>query len=382
MTKSEGIGSYLLHCISFQRLHPLVQLLLDKQKTSLRYFFNRGEDYINNNNFNFDNNNNNNINNNKMANNDILNESMMSSASAISAIGLEQTMTEEFQELKGLQAEVSRQIDNVVDYYQRVKDFVVDEAQNGSGEILMDLENFDEERHAAVEALSEYYAKTALAVRVYIDANSRKRVKKIHRFVNMKVKLLLTKEMADDGLPNTQDQQFLDERDASFPVGMIPAGTLDIPTPQTPGQEATTTIQERKPTAKGYSDVASSYLLRGKGLLMEKFATPAKKDFSPIHDLRLTPQLNANSSKFDPVATSNAVSMIAAISAAANAEVAEKAKKGRPQRASSPIVQDVKRKERKRSEKGKKKSVSHLLCSSYYCFSIVDRCCFYIALMD
>ena len=51
-----------------------------------------------------------------------------------------------------------------------------------------------------------------------------------HRFVNMmKVKLLLTKEMTDDGLPNTQDQQFLDERDVSFPVGMIPAGTLAGP---------------------------------------------------------------------------------------------------------------------------------------------------------
>ena len=78
-------------------------------------------------------------------NNDILNDSMMSSASTISAIGLERTMTEEFQELKSFQAEVSRQIDQVVDYYERVKDFVVNEAQSGSGEILMDLENFDEE---------------------------------------------------------------------------------------------------------------------------------------------------------------------------------------------------------------------------------------------
>ena len=150
-----------------------------------------------------------------MANNDILNAAMISSASAISAIGLEQTMTEEFQELKALQAEVSCQIDQVVDYYQRVKDFVVDESQNGRGEVLMDLKNFDKERHAAVEALSEYYGKTALAVRVYIDANSRKRVKKIHRFVNMmKVKLCATKEMAADGFPNTQEQQFLDERNA------------------------------------------------------------------------------------------------------------------------------------------------------------------------
>ena len=108
----------------------------------------------------------------------------------------------------------------------------------------------------------------------------------------MKVKLLLINEMADDGLPNARDQQFLDKRDTSFPVGMVPAGRLDTLTPQTPGREATTTIQERKPKAKGYSEVASSYILRGKELL-EKFATPAKKDFSLICDLRLTPKHNS-----------------------------------------------------------------------------------------
>ena len=59
------------------------------------------------------------------------------------------------------------------------------------------------------------------------------------------------------------------------------------------------------------------------------------------------------------MATANAVSLIASISAAANAEVAEKFRKGRPQRASFPIMQDVKKKEKKGSEKGKKKSVSH-----------------------
>ena len=51
-----------------------------------------------------------------------LNSSFMSSASAISAIGLESTLTEEFQELKAFQAEVSHQVDRVVDYYERVKD--------------------------------------------------------------------------------------------------------------------------------------------------------------------------------------------------------------------------------------------------------------------
>ena len=55
------------------------------------------------------------------------------------------------------------------------------------------------------------------------------------------------------------------------------------------------------------------------------------------------------------MATANAVSLIASISAAANAEVAEKLRKGRPQRESSPITQDVRK---KRSEK-EKKSISH-----------------------
>ena len=85
-----------------------------------------------------------------MASNFNPNDSMMSSASAISAIGLEQTMTEEFQELKGLQAEVQGKVRKVTDCYKRVKDHVVDDSQDESGAILMELEQFDEERHATV----------------------------------------------------------------------------------------------------------------------------------------------------------------------------------------------------------------------------------------
>ena len=98
-----------------------------------------------------------------------LNSSVMSSASAISAIGLESTMTEEFQELKAFQVEVASQVNRVVEYYQRVKDIVIDELQNRSGQRLVELETFNEERHAAVEMLSSYYSKTAEAVRLNIQ---------------------------------------------------------------------------------------------------------------------------------------------------------------------------------------------------------------------
>ena len=107
-----------------------------------------------------------------------LNSSVMSSASAIYAIGLESTMTEEFQELKAFQVEVANQVDRVVDYFQRVKDIVIDELQNGSGQGLVELETLDEERHAAVEMLSTYYARTAVAIRTNVDEKSRRRVKK------------------------------------------------------------------------------------------------------------------------------------------------------------------------------------------------------------
>ena len=161
-----------------------------------------------------------------MANNDLLNASM-SYASAISAIGLEQTMTEEFQGLKGLQIEVSCQVDQVVSHYHRVKDKVVYETQNGCGVVLIELETFNEERHAAVEALVDYYTKTAVAVHLYVDANSRKCVKKIHRFVNMmRVKLSATNEMAADDEPYIQDEAFLDGRETSFLASMMPAGAL------------------------------------------------------------------------------------------------------------------------------------------------------------
>ena len=203
-----------------------------------------------------------------MASNFNPNDSMMSSASAISAIGLEQTMTEEFQELKGLQAEVQGKVFKVTDSYKRVKDFVVDDSKDESGAILIELEQFDEDRHAAVEALMDYYIKTALAVRLFIDENSRVRVKKIHRFMNtMKKCLLRTKEMAADGEPRTKDQQFLEDQEKMYPLSMIPEGTFDIPTPQSPRPETTMTTQEKRPTTKGYSEIASSYLLRGKGML-------------------------------------------------------------------------------------------------------------------
>ena len=113
-----------------------------------------------------------------MASNFTLNDSMLSSASAMSAIGLERTMTEAFQDLKGVQAEVQEKVTKVNDFYERVKDNVVDDSQNGSGAILMELEQFDEDRHAAVEALAEYYARTAIAVNLHIDADSEKREKK------------------------------------------------------------------------------------------------------------------------------------------------------------------------------------------------------------
>ena len=79
-----------------------------------------------------------------MENHEDLNALIMSSASAISAIGLESTITEEFQELKAFQAEVANQVDRVIDYYGRVKGIVIDESQNGSGQRLIELETFDE----------------------------------------------------------------------------------------------------------------------------------------------------------------------------------------------------------------------------------------------
>ena len=92
-----------------------------------------------------------------MENCEDINSSIVSSALAISTIGLESTMTEEFQELKAFQVEVANQVDRVIDYYERVKDIVIDESQNGSGQRLVELETFNEERHAAVEMLSSCY---------------------------------------------------------------------------------------------------------------------------------------------------------------------------------------------------------------------------------
>ena len=191
-----------------------------------------------------------------------LNSSFMSTASAISAIGLESTLTEEFQELKAFQAEVAHQVDRVVDYFDRVKDIVVDELKNGSGQRLLDLETFDEERHAAVDLLRSYYEKTAVAVQFYVDERSKRRVKKIHRFVNvMKVRLSATKEMAADGEPEEEDALFLAERSTTFPATAIPEEDLEQPVASTP---AKSTVTEKKSIPKGFSEIRSTYSLRGK----------------------------------------------------------------------------------------------------------------------
>ena len=231
------------------------------------------------------------------------------------------------------------------------------------------METFDEERHTAVEMLSKYYSKTALAVHLNVDANSRRRKKKIHCFVNMmKVKLASTKEMAADGEPDKIDEQFLAERDASFPIGMIPAGALELPiivkepvkamTPateklvvETPTKGAT---MERKISARGFSEISSTYALRGRDFV-DKITTPAKK---VIANLSLTPKTNAASKEFDPMMTANAVRLIAAQSASACASVLINDTNARLPRASSPKdlkEPAVKRKQKKSSEKGKKK---------------------------
>ena len=75
----------------------------------------------------------------------------------------------------------------------------------------------------------------------------------------MKEKLSATKEMADDGEPDEIDEQFLAERDASFPIGRIPAGALEFPITETPIKGST---QERKISAKGFSEITLTYGLR------------------------------------------------------------------------------------------------------------------------
>ena len=99
----------------------------------------------------------------------------------------------------------------------------------------------------------------------------------------MKVRLSATKEMAADGEPDKDDEIFLAERDASFPLTMTPAGSLDLPVASTPAKEIN---PAKKSTAKGFSDIKSTYGLRGREFV-EKLTTPAKKAFA---NLSITPK--------------------------------------------------------------------------------------------
>ena len=157
-------------------------------------------------------------------------------------------------------------------------------------------------------------------------------------------------------------QLFLDEREVSFPISMVPARVLDFPPPETPGQKAVSTVPEKKASTKGFSNIASDYLLRSRKELVDKFTMPAKKSFSPITELRFTPKSNASLKDFDPVATSVAVQLMASRVANAHASAADTCVGGRPQRVSfpkDPKESTGRSKGGKGSEIGRKKSVTH-----------------------
>ena len=90
---------------------------------------------------------------------------------------------------------------------------------------------------------------------------------------------------------------------------------------------------------------------------MERLATPAKK---ALANLSLTPKTNAASKEFNPIATATAVRLIAAERArAASLENMGKDQSPRASSPKDPKEPAVKRKQRKSSDKGKKKSVTH-----------------------
>ena len=123
---------------------------------------------------------------------------------------------------------------------------------------------------------------------------------------------------------------------------------------ETPIKEATL---ERKISSRGFSEISSTYGLRGRDFV-EKFTTPAKKALASVSNLSLTPKTKAASKEFDPMLTANAVRLIAAQSASACASVLINDTNARLPRASSPKdlkEPAVKRKQKKSSEKGKKK---------------------------
>ena len=117
---------------------------------------------------------------------------------AYSSIGFEKTCTEAFDDLKAEQISLSTRVDGIVSLYNELRA----KLEGGlplNASLRTSLSQYTEAREDLIDSISTWYEKSGLAIVANVDLRSKRRVKRVHDFVeNMKRELRKTKPLGQE----------------------------------------------------------------------------------------------------------------------------------------------------------------------------------------
>ena len=93
------------------------------------------------------------------------------------------------------------------------------------------LSQYTEAREDLIDAISTWYEKSGIAIVANVDPRSKRRVKRVHDFVeNMKRELRKTKPLGQEEEEEDEEEteQWLQRRDTEFPETIVKPGSLDF----------------------------------------------------------------------------------------------------------------------------------------------------------
>ena len=108
---------------------------------------------------------------------------------AYSSIGFEKTCTEAFDDLKAEQISLSTRVDGIVGLFYDLR-AKIDGGQELNASLRTSLSQYSEAREDLVDAIMIWYEKSGITIAENVDPRSKRRVKRVHDFVeNMKREL-------------------------------------------------------------------------------------------------------------------------------------------------------------------------------------------------
>ena len=148
------------------------------------------------------------------------------SFNSYSGIGFQTTLTPAFEDLKAEQASFSTRIQELVKLFNDLKDKPVDADDL---DLTTTLQAFTESREDFMDSLRRWYARSGEAIVNHIDANSKRRVKRVHDFLEgVKRKLRTTTPLGLGEEEGEDNAAWLESKETQFPETVIPAGALDM----------------------------------------------------------------------------------------------------------------------------------------------------------